>query len=135
MLTSEKLPMPGATIWKAVAEVLSKGLDFLHPSARWAALIGAILGVVFEILNKRMKGKFPLSGVGMGLAFVLNFADCLSMSLGSIFFYVMGRKFKDPRSTAHRIWVENRETIAAGGIAGGSIIGIILILLETVFLK
>jgi uncharacterized oligopeptide transporter (OPT) family protein len=135
LLTSDKLPMPGATIWRAVAEVLAKGLGFLHPSARWAALIGAVLGIVFEFLNKRTRGKFPLSGVGMGLAFVLNFADCLSFFIGAFFFHAMSRRYKDPKSKAYRIWVENRETIAAGGIAGGSIIGIILILLETVFLK
>lgn len=135
MLTSDKLPMPAATIWKAVAEVLAKGLDFLHPSARWAALIGAVLGIVFEILGKRSRGRFPISGVGMGLAFVLNFADCFSFFLGAFFFHFMSRRYPNPKTKAYRIWVENRETIAAGGIAGGSIIGIILILLETVFLK
>jgi uncharacterized oligopeptide transporter (OPT) family protein len=135
LLTSEKLPMPGATIWRAVAEVLAHGLAFLHPTARWAALIGAVLGILFEILNKRMKGKFPLSGVGIGLAFVLTFSDSLAMCLGTFFFHFMERRYQDTSSRAHRIWVENRETIAAGGIAGGSIIGIILIILETVVLK
>jgi uncharacterized oligopeptide transporter (OPT) family protein len=134
LLTSDKLPMPGATIWRAVAEVLAKGLDFLHPTARWAAAIGAVLGVVFEVLNKRMKGRFPLSGVGVGLAFVLPFADCLSMCLGAFVFAALEHKYRDPKSKAYRIWVENRETIAAGGIAGGSIIGIILIILENVVL-
>jgi uncharacterized oligopeptide transporter (OPT) family protein len=134
LLTSEKLPMPGATIWRAVAEVLAHGLDFLHPTARWAAGIGAVLGIVFEILNKRMKGKFPLSGVGIGLAFVLTFADSLSMCMGTFFFWYCEKKFKDPKTTPYKIWVENRETLAAGGIAGGSIIGIILIILENVVL-
>jgi hypothetical protein len=32
----------------------------------------------------------------------------------------------------HKIFVENSETLCAGVIAGGSIIGIILIILETV---
>ncbi|MGZ3697163.1 MAG: OPT family oligopeptide transporter [Bdellovibrionota bacterium] len=135
LLTSEKLPMPGAVIWKAVAEVLAHGLSFLHPSAKIAVVVGAILGLAFELLNKAMKGKFPLSGVGMGLAFVLRFPDALAMSLGAFLFWYFEHKFKNPKSTAFKIWVENRETICAGGIAGGSIIGIILILLETVVLK
>lgn len=135
LLTSEKLPMPGATIWKAVAEVLTQGLHFLHPTARWAAGIGAMLGIVFEIANKRMKGKFPLSGVGMGLAFVLPFTDALAMSLGSFLFWWFERMSDqggDKTSWRHRALVDNRETVCAGAIAGGSIIGIVLILLENV---
>lgn len=135
LLTSEKLPMPSATIWKAVAEVLTQGLSFLHPTARWAAAIGAVLGIVFEIANKKMKGKFPLSGVGVGLAFVLPFPDCLAMSLGSFLFWFFERKYKNPETLGFRALVENRETLCAGAIAGGSIIGIILILLENVVLK
>jgi hypothetical protein len=57
------------------------------------------------------------------------------MSLGAFFFHYMSKRYRKPGTQANRIWVENRETIAAGGIAGGSIIGIILILLETVVLK
>jgi uncharacterized oligopeptide transporter (OPT) family protein len=132
LLTSEKLPMPSATIWKAVAEVLTQGLSFLHPTARWAIAIGAVLGVAFEILNKKMKGRFPLSGVGLGLAFVLPFTDSFAMALGSILFWYFERRYKDPKALPARVFVENRETICAGAVAGGSIIGIILILLENV---
>jgi putative OPT family oligopeptide transporter len=140
LLTSEKLPMPGATIWKAVAEVLTQGLSFLHPTARWAAGTGAVLGIAFEIINKRMKGRFLLSGVGMGLAFVLPFTDALAMSLGSFLFWWFehsSAKATDQKAVKttwrHRALVDNRETLCAGAIAGGSIIGIVLILLETVF--
>jgi OPT family oligopeptide transporter len=134
LFTSDKMPMPAATIWKAVAEVLAKGLSFLHPTAKAAVAIGATLGVLFEVLNKKMKGRFPISGVGMGLAFVLKFTDSLSMGLGSVLFWAFERVYTDKGSRANRIWVENRETICAGVIAGGSIIGIILVLLETVVL-
>ncbi|MGK5085396.1 OPT family oligopeptide transporter [Bdellovibrionota bacterium FG-1] len=132
LLTSEKLPMPGATIWRAVAEVLTQGLSFLHPTARWAAAIGGTLGIVFEIANKRMKGRFPLSGVGVGLAFVLPFSDAFAMSLGAIIFWFCEKKFHDRKSFTYRALVDNRETLCAGVIAGGSIIGIVLILLENV---
>ena len=135
LLTSDVLPMPSALIWKAVAEVLTRGLGFLHPTARIAVAIGAILGIVFEILNHKLKGKFPLSGIGVGLAFVLHFSDAFVMALGSILFWYAERILTDRRSLRHKIWVENRETVCAGVIAGGSIIGIILILLETVVLK
>lgn len=135
LLTSDKLPLPSATVWKAVAEVLTKGLGFLHPTAKLAVAIGAVLGIVFEILNKVMKGRFPISGVGLGLAFVLKFTDSLSMGLGAIIFWYFEKRYKNPEQKAYKIFVENRETLCAGVIAGGSIIGIILILLETVVLS
>jgi OPT family oligopeptide transporter len=132
LLTSDQLPMPGATIWKAVAEALTKGLSALHPTARIAALVGAGLGILLEFLNQRTKGKFPVSAIGLGLAFVLRFTDSIAMALGAFFFWYCSRRFKNPESTGHKVFVENSETLCAGVIAGGSIIGILLIILETV---
>lgn len=70
------MPLPGAAIWKGVAEALTHGLGSLHISAQLAALIGAILGIVIEIVSKRTKGRFPLSGVGLGLGMVLQTFRC-----------------------------------------------------------
>ncbi len=131
LFTSETLPMPSVTIWKAVAEVLTKGLSALHPSAQMAAVVGAILGIVLEWINIRSKGKFPISPIGLGLAFVLKFTDAISMSLGAFLIWYFSRKFKSGTKN-HKVFVENSETLCAGVIAGGSIIGIILIILETV---
>ncbi len=131
LLTSEKMPLPGALIWKGVAEALTNGLSTLHPTAQWGALIGAIVGIVLEVLNQKTKGKFPLSGVGLGLGFVLKFSDALSMALGTLIFWTASVMSKNKNSLSYRALVENQETTAAGIIAGGSIIGIIIILLET----
>jgi uncharacterized oligopeptide transporter (OPT) family protein len=130
LFTSDTLPLPSASVWKGVSEVLTKGLSNLHITAQVAALIGAILGIVFEILNKKMNGKFPLSGVGLGLGFVLRFTDAWSMALGTLLFWVARKTCKNKESVGYRAFVDNQETLAAGVIAGGSIIGIILILLE-----
>ncbi len=130
LFTSETLPLPSASIWKGVSEVLTKGLSNLHITAQMAALIGAILGIVLEILNKKMNGRFPLSGVGLGLGFVLRFTDAWSMALGTLIFWVAKKVCKDKNGVGYRAFVDNQETLAAGVIAGGSIIGIILILLE-----
>lgn len=130
MFTSDTLPLPSASIWKGVAEVLTQGLGNLHITAQWAAGIGAVLGIVIEILNKKTKGRFPISGVGLGLGFVLRFTDAWSMALGTLIFWLARKKFKNPQGLGYRTFVENQETLAAGVIAGGSIIGIILILLE-----
>lgn len=130
LFTSETLPLPSASIWKGVSEVLTKGLSNLHITAQIAALIGAVLGVVMEILNKKMNGRFPLSGVGLGLGFVLRFTDAWSMALGTLVFWVARKVCKNKEGIGYRAFVDNQETLAAGVIAGGSIIGIILILLE-----
>lgn len=130
LFTSDSLPLPGAAIWKGVAEALTKGLGNLHLSAQAAAIIGATLGVVIEILNKATRGRFPLSGVGLGLGFVLRFTDSWSMALGTLLFWLARKRYKDETSFGHRAFVQNQETLAAGVIAGGSIIGIVLMLLE-----
>ncbi len=135
LFTSDKLPMPGAAVWKAVAEVLTKGLSALHPTAVIGVVLGAVIGILCEIFNIRSKGRFPISGVGLGLAFVLKFTDSLSMAMGALFFFVMGKIYKDNKeSFGYRSFVDNQETLCAGVIAGGSIIGIILIILENVVL-
>lgn len=134
LFTSEKMPMPSVQVWKAVAEVLTKGWTFLHITARWAIVIGGVLGLLMEIVNKKMKGRLPLSPVGMGLAFAIPFPISLSMALGAIFFWACGKKFKNPTSKGYKIFVENLETVCAGGIAGGALIGITLILIETLLL-
>ena len=135
VLMSDKLPMPSAQIWKAVAEVLTKGLNFLHPSAQLAIGVGAAIGLIIEILNQRSKGNFPVSGVGLGLAFVLKFSDSLSMAVGALIFWLSAKYFTDQKSVGYRAFVDNQETVCAGAIAGGSIIGLVLILLETTVLK
>jgi uncharacterized oligopeptide transporter (OPT) family protein len=135
LFTSDLLPMPSAQVWRAVAELLAKGFSSIHPSARWAMLIGGLLGFAFEWANARMKGKFPLSGVGVGLATVITFPDVLSMGLGALLFWFLGRRLEQPGTKPHRVFVENRETLCAGIIAGGAIIGIILILVESAVLR
>lgn len=135
LFTSDKLPLPGAMIWAAVAKVLAKGLSTLHPTAQVGVLVGAVIGIVCEILKKRTHGRFPISGVAFGLAFVLQFTDALSMSLGSLLCWYAVRRFKDKKSFSYRAFVENQETICAGIIAGGSIIGIILIMMENIMLR
>ena len=84
-------------------------------------------------LEARLKALVD-AGVGLGLAFVLTFKDSFSMALGTLFFWFAGRQFKAPESFGRRVFVDNQETLSAGIIAGGSIIGILLILAENVFL-
>jgi uncharacterized oligopeptide transporter (OPT) family protein len=88
--------------------------------------------MVIEHLNLKSKGKFPISAMGLGLAFVLHFTDSIAMATGSVLFWYFNKRFQDQKSLGHRVFVANAETLCAGVIAGGSIIGIVLILLENV---
>ena len=181
------LPLPAAVVWKAVSELLMKGLGFLDPTARWAVLVGALTGIVFEATRQVTKERFPLSAVGFGLAFVLPFADVLPIFVGGLVFWLIERKAAgraktepgpdakpspderpgaepppaalptavkavDPlgataaseataeaggEAKARRPWTaivsENRDTICAGVIAGGSLTGIGLQVAEWLF--
>lgn len=133
-ITSPSLPMPGASIWIAVAEVLAKGLSVLPDSTRIAVIIGAFVGIFIEFMNRRTHGRFPISAMGLGLSFVLKFSDCWAMAAGSLLFWGVGRLAAEKGSKTRKIFVDNQETVCAGVIAGGSIMGIILIILETIVL-
>jgi uncharacterized oligopeptide transporter (OPT) family protein len=100
-------------------------------SARWLALIGAIVGIGLEIAKSATKGRFWLSGVGVGLAFVIPFNTCLAMFIGSFVFWLAGRLSKKPESTVNKVMVQNMEPTCAGIIAGGALMGIAVILIET----
>jgi len=130
-LITDQYPMPAATIWKAVAEILTKGLSNLPMSARWLALGGAALGIALEIAKLGTKGRFWISGVGVGLAFVIPFNTCFAMFLGSFVFWLATRLSKNPESTLNKVMVQNMEPTAAGIIAGGALMGIAVILIET----
>ncbi|MCB9072425.1 MAG: OPT/YSL family transporter, partial [Bdellovibrionaceae bacterium] len=118
---TERLPMPSAMVWKAVAEVLSNGISSLHPSAQLAVVVGAIAGILMEMLIKSTNGKFPISPIGFGIAFVLQFPDILMMFLGSFIFWVLKLRDEEKRSSRYHHFVENQESIAAGVVAGGGL--------------
>jgi uncharacterized oligopeptide transporter (OPT) family protein len=134
-ITSEALPMPGAQIWIAVAKVLGSGLSVLPLSTRVAVLVGGVTGILIEYLNKKSRGKFPVSAMGFGLAFVLKFSDCWAMATGSLLFWLLGRRLQNSEGAPAKVFVHNQETTCAGVIAGGSIMGIVLIIVETLVLN
>lgn len=130
-LISEQYPMPAATVWEAVARLLTKGIGELVWSAQMAALAGAVLGILIETVRLLTKGRFWLSGVGIGLAFVIPFNTCFAMFLGAFLFWLAGRRWKNPETIRNQVFVKNLEPVCAGVIAGGALMGITVILLET----
>jgi uncharacterized oligopeptide transporter (OPT) family protein len=127
---TERMPMIAAMIWRAVAEVLTRGFGILDPTALVAVVIGAFGGILFEVLKLTTRNRWPISGVGMGLAFVLRFSDAWAMFLGAFIFWALAQRYKSPDSWVRENIVGNQETICAGIIAGGALMGIVIMILK-----
>lgn len=126
----QQYAMPAANLWATVAELLTQGLSKLPESARWTALFGAVIGLGLESIRLLTKGRFWLSGVAVGMAVVIPFNACLSLFLGAFAFWLAQRFCQRPTSAGRRILVENQEPVCGGLIAGGSLMGIAVMLIE-----
>ncbi len=126
----KNFPAPGAQAWKAVALVFKSGIENLHPLARtlipWGLAIGAVLGVLELLLPKYKKWLPSANGIGFGL--ILPFANPVSFFLGALIAW--GAEAKNKK------WTEDYVVpIAAGAIAGESIMGVIVTALSNFVLK
>ncbi|MBM4111219.1 MAG: OPT family oligopeptide transporter [Phycisphaerae bacterium] len=138
---TEKFAMIGAVQWSAIAEVIRgmasdgetirrvDGIDKLWGvmpvSAAWGMMWGAIAALVIEVLRIVTKNKFPLSGVGIGLGIVLPPEYTIMMWIGSAFFAFMeGRYHKRLGTFGYKLWVDGKEAVCAGIIAGWALLGV-----------
>jgi len=129
-LVNDQFAMPAAVIWQAVAEILTKGINQIPYTALVTAVIGAAVGIVLELMKIISKNRFPISGVGVGLAFVLPFNTSFAIFIGSFFFWLACKSFKRKETIVNRIFVQNLEPICAGVIAGGALTGIVLMIFQ-----
>ena len=123
----EKYAAPGTRQWEAVARVLTKGIEFLPDSAKWAILIGASVGVLLPIIEKlsppKLRGYLP-SAMGLGLSWVIPFSSAFGFFVGAVIGWVwemLHRKSADRFSIA----------AASGLIAGESLIKAIIAMTAT----
>ena len=82
----EKYPLPATRTWEAVARVLSQGLEALPVSARWAALVGALIGIMIPVIEKvapRSRRWMP-SAMGLGLGWVVFLSNALAFTIGAL---------------------------------------------------
>ncbi len=140
---TEKWAVPGAIQWAAISDVIAgmgqsgvelvqRGADgisklwgVLPVSAAWAMLAGAIIALAFEVARTATKGKFPLSAVGIGLGIVLPPESTLAMFVGACIFSFFERKYHHAiGSFGWRLWVDSKEAVCAGLIAGWALLGV-----------
>ncbi|WP_224247782.1 OPT family oligopeptide transporter [Hyalangium gracile] len=126
VLGTDQFPAPGALVWAGVSQMLSVGIEALHPSARIGAVCGATLGIVLVLLErwapKKAKPFIP-SAAGFGLAIVIPGSSSISFFIGAaIAEYLRRRKPKLAEATVF--------PVGSGLIAGESLMGIALIMLK-----
>ena len=120
-------PAPAAQAWAAVANVFKNGIASMHPMHQRAIFFGLVLGVVLTLLERatpKVKKYLP-SATGVGLGMILPFQYPLAMLIGAVIAWLWNRKNK-PQCDDYLI------PIASGIIAGISIMGVIVALLNLI---
>ncbi|HYM80051.1 MAG TPA: OPT/YSL family transporter, partial [Candidatus Limnocylindria bacterium] len=124
LLGGERWPAPAAQTWRGVAELLSKGVGSLHPTARIGLLVGALVGIILPLIEMAMPRyrKFIPSATALGLAFTVTGYYSVSMFIGACMVLWLGR---------YQPKLNERYTVpvSSGIIAGESLIGVLIALL------
>jgi len=121
-LLTPEWPAPSVAAWKAVAELFMKGLSALPPGAVNAMAIAGAAGILLAVLEKTLPAalrRWMPSSTSLGLAMVIPAYNAISMFLGSMVAWLLGR------------WVPDWSTrfvliLASGLIAGESLSGVVL---------
>ncbi len=125
VLGSEQFPAPAAQTWSAVATALSKGLDALEPVKVRSIIAGAIFGLVFALLPVFFpkKQKYFLSVSGFSLAWIFQWYYGVLFFLGALIGWWFRKKSPGPAE-------EFTLPVASGIIAGGSLMGVVIIFVQ-----
>jgi OPT family oligopeptide transporter len=124
-LGTDQWPAPAAQTWKAVADLLAKGVHALHPTAQVGILVGGLIGIILPLIEKFAPAslrRFIPSATGIGLSMVIPFFNSLGMFLGALLALVL-EKWRPKMASDYVV------PVASGIIAGESIIGIVVALL------
>ncbi|HYG21913.1 MAG TPA: OPT family oligopeptide transporter [Verrucomicrobiae bacterium] len=123
VLGTEQFPAPAAQTWAAVAKALSVGLSALEPVKIWSIGVGGAVGALFALLPVLFpKGRayYP-SAAAAGLAWVFQWYYALLFFIGAVIAYAVQKKAPNAAE-------EFTFPVASGIIAGGSLMGVLLVL-------
>jgi OPT family oligopeptide transporter len=121
ILGGAEFPAPSAQVWANVSKMLVEGLSALHPSARWAALIGLGVGTALSVLEVKLpkeKRKYVPSASGLGIAMVIPAYNSLMMFVGASWAEWMRRRKGEKEAD------KVTTPVASGFIAGESLLGV-----------
>jgi len=124
-LGSDQFPAPAAQAWRGVAIAMSHGLSTLHPIKVWSIAIGGLVGILLPVLGRMFpkQQKYIPSPAGIGLAWTFHFFYGLLFALGAVLAYFWQKS--KPKQHEEFLF-----PIASGVIAGGAIMGVVLIFWE-----
>jgi putative OPT family oligopeptide transporter len=125
VLGTDQFPAPAAQTWRAVAVALSQGMEALEPVKVWSIAIGGTLGVLLVLLPQwlpRHKDWIP-SPAAFGMAWTFHWYYSMLFCLGAVIGRIVERK--NPALSEAYTW-----PVAAGIIAGGSLMGVLLVFWE-----
>ncbi len=122
----EEVPAPAAHAWKAMAELLSVGVEALPTNAGWAVLFGALFGIAMPLIRqavpKPAQDLLP-SGLAVGIAFIVPAYYSVAMFVGAALFAAW--KAVDRQSATALGFA-----VASGLIAGEGLMGVVNALLD-----
>jgi OPT family oligopeptide transporter len=119
-LIGTKYPAPAMQTWKAMAELLTKGLSNLPPYTPTAMAVSAVLAVIFTLLSElgsKSVRRWVPSPTGLGLSFILPASNSYTFLLGAAIAAAAERRW--PKGSAlYTI------AVASGFVAGESVMGV-----------
>jgi OPT family oligopeptide transporter len=125
VLGSDQFPAPAAQTWRVVALALGQGLEALEPLKIWLMAAGGTLGIVLTLAPRwlpRHKEWIP-SPAAFGLAWTFHWYYGLLFFLGGVIGTILQRR--NSSMAEEFTW-----PVASGIIAGGSLMGVGLVLWE-----
>jgi uncharacterized oligopeptide transporter (OPT) family protein len=125
VLGSDQFPAPAAQSWRVVALALSRGFESLDPVKVWSIAVGGSVGLLLTLLPRWFpaQAKWLPSAAGVGLAWTFHWYYGLLFFLGGFAGWVMERR-EPEKAELYNF------PVAAGVIAGGSLMGVVLIFWE-----
>lgn len=127
VLGSNQFPAPAAQAWRIVALALTKGFSALNPINLWSIGIGAAVGAVLTLLTAWFprQAKWIPSASGIGLAWTFQWFYGLLFFIGAVIAWFVERRSPEKAKLYNF-------PVAAGVIAGGSLMGVALIFWENI---
>jgi putative OPT family oligopeptide transporter len=127
VLGSDKFPAPAAQSWRVVALALSQGFESLEPIKIWSIVVGASVGIILTVLPRLLpkQAKWMPSAAGIGLSWTFHWYYGFLFFLGGIIGWAIERK----RPAFADLF---NYPVASGIIAGGSLMGVLLIFWENI---
>jgi OPT family oligopeptide transporter len=122
---------PSTNMWKAVADLLTQGVNLLPSTAMLAIVIGALVGMALPLCEKLWPKSQPYlpSAMGLGLAWVVPFQNSLSFLIGALivlFWQKLHRKNAETYSIPIASGLVAGESLVAAFIAiGCTLVGLI----------